>query len=46
MHFLQTIQALHFIKSGISYPDEKEIEHLKINLPPPNEPHSMILINL
>ncbi|CDW84172.1 nli interacting factor-like phosphatase family protein [Stylonychia lemnae] len=38
LHFLQTIQALHTIKNVLTITPENEIEHLKINLPPPNHP--------
>lgn len=40
LHFLQTISALHQIKTGITMPPLSDIMHLMIRLPPPNAPHS------
>ncbi len=35
VHFLQTIQALNFINNGMQQVSAEDIEHMKVDLPPP-----------
>jgi hypothetical protein len=37
-HFQQTVQSLQIIKSSIRVVEEHEIEHMKVQLPPPPFP--------
>ena len=44
-HFVQTVQALQFIKNNIRVVDDEEMQDLVVDLPPPTNPNCK-LINL